>query len=119
MHGAYFTQGHLPDPATFGCVRLWDCGVTWREIEKSRGVYDWSTLDAELALLLGKEIIYTFGKTPQWASMRPNEISPGGKFDGGAAPPSDVDGANQMWKDFVTAMAKRYNGVITAYEIWN
>jgi hypothetical protein len=109
MYSSYFTPGHFP-LGPFDCARLWDCGVTWREIEKSRGAYDWHILDAEAAKLKGKKIIYVFGKTPRWASMRPDEIAPNGDL-GGAAPPSDIDsGGNVTWKNFITALATRYKG---------
>ena len=117
MHSAYFTAGHFPT-IPFGSARLWDCRVTWREIETSRGVYNWAVLDQEIAKLAGKKVVYCFGKTPQWASMRPNEISPGGKNDGGAAPPSDVDTTNAQWKEFITALATRYKGKLS-FEGWN
>ena len=29
-----------------GSLRLWDVGVSWKEIETSKGVYDWSKLNA-------------------------------------------------------------------------
>src|SRR5262245_48198417 len=28
-----------------GSIRLWDAGVQWRDIEKTRGHYDWTRLD--------------------------------------------------------------------------
>ena len=42
------------DPSTFpqapvGAVRLWDSGVTWREIETSPGVFDFSRLDVAVS----------------------------------------------------------------------
>ena len=42
------------DPTTWprqpvGAVRLWDSGVTWREIETAPGVFDFSRLDAQVA----------------------------------------------------------------------
>src|SRR6476646_9139273 len=32
-----------------GAVRLWDTGVTWRDIERSNGVFDFTRLDAQVA----------------------------------------------------------------------
>jgi hypothetical protein len=119
MWGAYFTTGHMPDPATFGLVRLHDCGVSWNEIHKGPGQFKWDTLDQIVAKLPGKKIVYTFARTPQWASMRPNEPGPcGGNLTGCGAPPADVDSTNAHWKEFVTVLATRYKGRFD-YEGWN
>ena len=38
-----------PTSLTLTSVRLWDTGVRWDEIEKTRDRYDWATLDAAVA----------------------------------------------------------------------
>src|SRR6202158_3553658 len=119
MWGAYFTTGHMPDPATFGLTRLHDCGVSWNEIHLGPGQFKWTTLDQIVAKLPGKKIVYTFARTPQWASMRPSEPGPcGGTLTGCGAPPADVDTTNAHWKEFITALATRYKGRFD-YEGWN
>jgi hypothetical protein len=113
---------HFPT-VPFGSIRPSDPGIPWRTIEPSRGTYSWTELDKWLALAnsQGKDILYTLGKTPQWASMRPDETCPGGS--GCAAPPSDVDTGDIFWKEMVTALVQHSNASSTAkihyYEIWN
>jgi hypothetical protein len=119
MWGAFFTAGHLPDPATFGTNRFHDSGVSWNEIHLGPGQFKWTTLDKEVALLPSKKPTYCFSRTPQWASMRPSEPGPcGGNLTGCGAPPVDVDSTNAHWKEFVTALATRYKGRFD-YEGWN
>jgi hypothetical protein len=115
--------GDLPS-VPFGGLRLWDTETTWAQLEPSAGTYDWSELDAWLALAgrNGKDVLYTFGRTPQWASMRPTESCSHGAV-GCAAPPSDVDAGDHLWKAFVTALVQHSLASpyahIRYYEIWN
>jgi hypothetical protein len=119
MWGAYFTAGHMPDPATFGLTRLHDSGVSWNEIHLGPGQFKWDTLDQIVPKLPGKKIDYCLTRTPQWASMRPSEPGPcGGKLTGCAAPPKDVDTTNAIFREFITALVNRYKGRFD-YEGWN
>ena len=90
-----------------GSLRLWDVGVSWKEIETAKGVYDWSKLNATVqrASALGAGVLYVLGNTPAWAS--------GGKGD--SAPPSNLDDA----ADFLKAICTKYGGAIGSYEVWN
>jgi hypothetical protein len=113
----------------FGGIRLWlqSPGTDWRSIETSRGVYNWSGLDQWLSVAgaNGVDVLYTFGNTPNWASLRPNETCTvnGGIGGGGcAAPPSDVDSGDAIWKEYVTALVQHSlaSGThIKYYELWN
>jgi fibronectin type 3 domain-containing protein len=116
---------HFPT-VPFGGVRLWDTNTTWDQIEISPGTYSWSELDAWLRSVLshGKDAMYTFGRVPTWASMRPGEACPYLVEDPGcAAPPADVDSGDYMWKAFVTALVKHSLSSpdlhIAYYEMWN
>ena len=122
-------KGTIPWPAIpFGSVRLWDTGTSWAAINSAEGVYDFSILDAwlDLGTQNGKtDFLYTFGVVPPWASSNPNDQSclkptrPAGSCD----PPSDLNadgsGADQFWKDFVTAIVQHAGGKIHSWEIWN
>jgi hypothetical protein len=90
-----------------GSLRLWDVGVSWKEIETSKGVYDWSKLSATVARAsaLGAGVLYVLGNTPAWAN--------GGKGD--SAPPASLDDA----ADFLKAVCTKYGGAIGSYEVWN
>jgi polysaccharide biosynthesis protein PslG len=106
------SAGHWPT-TSFGLFRTWDSyHVSWAWVETSAGNYDWSNLDplVEQATASGKDIVYTFGLTPAWAT--------GGACsnqEGCAQPPVNL----QDWKDFVTAIVTRYHDRIKYWELWN
>lgn len=83
--------------------------TVWIGIETSRGVYDWTSMDAEFAEFEARGIrpvVVLGGKTPAWASASPNACG---------APPTD----NDMYFEWVQAFATRYKGRVYAYEPWN
>ena len=107
----------------FGGIRLWDSRVSWQEIETANGKYNWTNLDIWLAAAAASDtdVLYAFGRTPPWASLRPKE--PCGYGVGCAAPPADVDSGDNIWKSFVTALVQHSLSSSTAhikyYELWN
>lgn len=129
LPGTFFSMdwNHFIPSATwpsvpFGGIRLWDNGVSWQEIETPTR-YNWINLDKWLAAAAAShtDVLYVFGRTPTWASLRPSE--PCGYGVGCAAPPSDVDSSDHIWKTFVTALVQHSLASPTAhikfYEIWN
>ena len=60
----------------------------------------------------GTEIIYTFGKTPRWASTAPDAAGVYGP--GECAPPSI-----SAWDQYVTAIVTNAAGRIKYWELWN
>ena len=108
--------GETPWPVVpFGTWRLWDAYVTWKDLEPSKGIWNFAKLDALVALAAqhNAEIILPFALTPQWASARPYE--PSAYTPGAAAEPSSI----QDWIDYVQAVTTRYKGEIAYYEMWN
>ncbi|WP_430434098.1 GH39 family glycosyl hydrolase [Methyloversatilis sp.] len=103
-----------PD-APIGAWRLWDAGVSWRDMEQRRGEIDFNRLDlwVRLAETKNAEVVYAFGVTPRWASARPDEA--GAYGEGSAAEPARMED----WRNFVRAVATRYKGRIRTYEVWN
>jgi len=102
----------------FGTTRSWDAGpgLDWSDANPSEGVYNFSPLDQFIAFNQARnsEGIYTFGRTPLWASSQPNNVnSPYGP--GECAPPSNMS----YWDDYVTAIATHAAGRIKYWEIWN
>lgn len=100
-------------------IRLWDCGVTWKDVNPARGVFNFNRLDSiiKLAEDMGvKHITLVLGMTPQWAARRPNShhyapwLGPGTN----SAPHSMSD-----WTEYVRTVVQRYKGRIHAYQIWN
>ena len=90
-----------------GALRLWDAGVSWRQIEFARGAYDWRTLDQTIARAQAsaQRVMYVLGDTPAWAN--------GGRA--GNVPPTDLADA----ASFVRALCQRYQGSIAQIQVWN
>jgi hypothetical protein len=116
MHVASVSAGKK-FPGRLGGVRLWDNGVRWDQIETQRGQYDWERLDMAVATAersRAREIQYILGSTPEWAAkaVRPDVYYYGG---GTASEPKKL----KYWRQWVRAVATRYKGRITSYQIWN
>jgi hypothetical protein len=104
-------------PGPVGSLRLWDDGVSWREIETTPGVFDWTVLDAEMAKARehGVTVLLVLGQTPTFDSTRP------------AAPSTYGPGASAMptqaaWTAYVKAVATRNRSVwggIASFQVWN
>ncbi|MBF0231576.1 MAG: cellulase family glycosylhydrolase [Desulfamplus sp.] len=99
----------------FGSWRLWDTYVGWPELEPEKGKWDFRRLDAyvEMAERAGVDVLLPLGRTPRWASVRPDESSAYGP--GQAAEPFNL----ADWRNYVRAVALRYKGRIYQYEVWN
>jgi Glycosyl hydrolase family 10 len=105
-------------PVPFGSWRLWDSHTTWAQLEPRKGEWNWQALDKDVALAErhNVEILLTLGRSPQWASARPQEhgriadIPPGG-----IAEPRNLED----WRDYIRTVATRYKGRIHEYEVWN
>jgi hypothetical protein len=93
-------------------VRLWDCRVTWRDLNPEKGVFDFTRLD-EFVSKWPKALLVLAG-TPEWAAINPSLKSAPWVGPGSASPPKDLGD----WDDFVTAVATRYKGRLN-YQIWN
>ena len=108
---------HVDPPLHYGTTRTWDSFpmLDWADINSAPGVYDFRDLDAFLARNQQRnvDVIYTFGRTPQWASSQPSIPDPYGP--GQCAPPGNL----QNWDDYVTAIATHVGSRITYWELWN
>ena len=98
------------DHLTFGSVRFWDAGVTWKDVETAPGVYSWARLDSlvSAAQRHGVEATMVLAMTPSFyassATLPPTHLS--------------------HYTDFVRAVMTRYrhfNGSrgIDAFKVWN
>lgn len=98
-----------------GSLRLWDTKAHWINIETSKGVFNWSRLDAYVAFAQanGMHILYTLGQPPAWATggVKGTGINSNDYND---KPPDDI----QDWIDFITALVPRLPAG-SAYEVWN
>lgn len=104
-----------PD-VSVGTLRLWDSNTPWNMLNPSSGTYSWTYLDENIKLAQenNAQIIYTFGRTPKWATAN-------GSCTGSYAPngceeaPVEAD-----WDAFVTAIVDHVGpGVIKYWELWN
>jgi hypothetical protein len=115
MHVEGAEAGAWPS-APFGSLRLWDNGTAWSQIELEPGVYKWDNLEGVLENAQSKgmtDVLMVLGTTPEWNT---DEIGPDDYPQPGAAsPPKDL----KAWDAWVTEVATRYKGRISAYQIWN
>jgi len=108
---------HVNPPLNYGTTRTWDSFpmLDWADINSSAGVYHFERLDAYIQLnqARGADVVYTFGRTPQWASSQPDIPGPYGS--GECAPPADL----RNWDNYVTAIVSHAGSRITYWELWN
>lgn len=100
-------------------LRLWDCGVTWKDVNPSRGVFDWTRLDrlvAESRAAGMVNVTLVLGATPRWAARDPDSLLAAPWLGPGTnSPPHTMSD----WTGYVASVAARYRGLIGSYEIWN
>lgn len=82
--------------------------VDWNSVEYARGLYHWEELDHLVAEAqkYGLKIMFSVARAPGFSRPEPVEE------DG---PPSDFS----IFRDFMFALANRYQGRVAAYELWN
>ncbi len=115
--GLHIHQPKAPWPdAPYGRLRLWDAGTSWLSLQPAPERWEFDRLDAYLAYCDSRGIrpLLPLGLTPTWASARPEERSPYGKPGSSAEPRSLND-----WQRYVDTVARRYQGRIQHYELWN
>jgi hypothetical protein len=119
----------------FGSLRLWDTDTRWQQMNPARGVYDFSTLDAYLALAHShavSDVVLVLGRTPNWISSDPSNTvcDYANVATGSCAPPADLNpdgtGTNQAWRNFIYQLAAHVAALdegtysrASTYEMWN
>jgi hypothetical protein len=83
--------------------------VRWEEVEREPGKLDWTMLDLALpnAAEYDLKVLISVVATPKWAR------EPGANLDYQGPPADPADYAN-----FVTAVLKRYPGMVHAVQVW-
>lgn len=83
--------------------------LPWNNIEPAPGYWNWSTVDTLVNAAADRNmgILGVLNATPAWAV-------PAGA-PAVASPPAD----NTQYAQFVSAVAERYAGKVSAYEVWN
>ena len=101
---------------TFGTIRTWNAHPTldWAETNPAAGQYIFAPLNSYIAtnISAGRQILYTFGRTPRWASTAPDAVGPYGP--GQCAPP-----IISAWDQYVAAVVTNAAGRIKYWELWN
>ncbi|HEX2947986.1 MAG TPA: hypothetical protein VHV83_00190 [Armatimonadota bacterium] len=90
-------------------------GVGWGGLQSADGSWNWTRMDSLIDRYgkQGIEIQYLFGYCPDWAVANKDALAKGWEYYKGQCPRLDV------WRAYVSAVAKRYDGRIRFYEIWN
>ena len=117
--GSTFFGMHDSNPATWpnapvGTVRLWDSGVSWREIERSNGVFDFTRLDEQVAAARanGARVLLVLGQTPRFHATKP--VRRGSYGVGAVSMPTKAS-----WTRYVSTVVRRYKGRGVDYQVWN
>src|ERR1700733_6793066 len=101
---------------TFGTTRTWDAypALDWAEINPAARQYNFAPLNSYIATNMsrGAQVLYTFGRTPRWASTAPDAV--GSYGPGQCAPP-----VLTAWDQYVAAIVKIAAGRIKYWELWN
>jgi polysaccharide biosynthesis protein PslG len=101
---------------TFGTTRTWDAwpALDWAEANSAAGTNNFAPLNAFIATAQSRDaqVIYTFGRTPQWASTSPGATGPYGP--GQCAAPT-----LSAWDQYVTSVVTNAAGRIKYWELWN
>ena len=124
----------MPVDVPIGSIRLWDTATNWFQIcsASDYSQCDWRHLDDWLAAAKRKgisNVLYTFGKTPEWASSEPRGAC-GGARPGICYPPRDLTadggGSDYAFRQFVEALVNhnqrldpRTYAKIKFWGIWN
>ncbi len=91
--------------------------VTWQDVEKEKGKIDFGALDIELPMLnkANIKVMLSIAKAPPWARDKGAKTKPDPNGDLHDGPPADP----KDYANFVTAILKRYPGMVQAVEVWN
>lgn len=100
-----------------GSIRM-NCWPTWRAVQPAKGTYNWEAFDSVIRQVESwgfDDVMYVFCGTPQWAASpvsRPQDEVQG---------PGSTSAPKQMsyFKDYATAVVKRYGSRIDHYQAWN
>ena len=114
-HVGNLASGAEPLPPAAGAIRLWDSGVSWRQLEPVQGQIDWAPLDSAVAQaekIGAADILWVHGSPPPWAALDPE--APGIYGPGTSSAPDQ-----EAYLSILRQVAERYRGRITSYQVWN
>ncbi len=100
-----------------GAMRL-NCLPLWSQVEQTKGNYDWTAFDGVVDRAeswQSGQLMYSFCGTPEWAG-KPVEM-PEREVQGKGA--TSAPTKMSYFRDYATAVVKRYRGRISQYQTWN
>lgn len=104
-----------PMPPT-GPIRIWDAHVQWCDLEKQKGVWDWSTLDDIVNRAGKRSIMIVLGHPPAWAAKGgPDGRQAAWMAAGSNRPPINME----TWRRYIRAVVNRYKDRVRHWQIWN
>jgi hypothetical protein len=91
--------------------------IDWSNTEKTKGQIDFGALDVEMPMLhqANIRVMLSIAKAPVWARDPGAKTKPDPNGDLHDGPPANP----QDYANFVTAILKRYPGMVHAIEVWN
>src|SRR4051812_25435798 len=126
MH--YLGVGTHPYPSlSFGTARVWDMGVTWKDLQPTpqsslagSGSAGLQRLDAIVDTFRGHRVepIITLGQTPAWAARSCRHRFRGVDWGAQTCAPRDTSRSGP-WARYVRALATRYRHSVHYFELWN
>ena len=99
-------------------LRVWDSRTAWLDLEPKQGEWNFSHLDAivDKAKANGvSDILLVLAGTPPWAASKALGTDAFWMGAGSASMPTSLD----VWREYVSKVAQRYAGRISAYEVGN
>lgn len=121
--GMHYTNSADPYLVQFGSSRIWDMGVTWRDLQPSKGTTSsrvLTRLDSIVATMRshGSQPLLTLGMTPAWAARKCNHYYGGVNWGLKTCAPVSTS-TTGAWGKYVRMLASRYHGKVQYFELWN
>ena len=99
-----------------GPIRIWDAAVQWCDLEKQKGVWDWTRLDRIVNDAGSRSIMIVLGHPPAWAAKG----GPDGRQAAWMPPGSNRPPINmETWRRYVRAVVNRYKDRVRHWQVWN
>ena len=105
-------------PFPVEAIRLWDSRTAWLDLEPANDLWDFRRLDRFIAKARAQgtdDITLVLAGTPRWAAGRVDDADAAWLGPGSASMPKQLT----EWREFVSTVATKYRGEISAYEIGN
>lgn len=99
-----------------GPVRLWDCRTEWAHLQPTHSKWHWDHLDGLVEQAGKRSILLVLGHPPEWAAKGGADGFQAAWMPPGSNRPPIND---EVWSNYVVAVAQRYRGLIKHYQVWN